>query len=245
MTSELVLTRGLPASGKTTFSTAWVDEAPASRLRVNRDDLRACLYGKPFLDYLGEQAVTTVQHAAITAALGAGKSVVVDDTNLRAKYARALIDLAVAAGASWRVEDFTDIPLAVCIDRDAARGAAGGRMVGEDVIRGMHARYLASGRLPDLAPTATASTTTTAYVPDEKLPPAWIVDVDGTLARMGDRGPFDWHRVSEDTPNPAVVALARALSPAVDIVVMSGRDGIARPPPPHGSPNTASPATPS
>lgn len=99
-------------------------------------------------------------------------------------------------------------------------------MVGEDVIRGMHARYLASGRLPDLAPTVTASTPTTVYVPNETLRPAWIVDVDGTLARMGDRGPFDWHRVSEDTPNPAVVALVRALSPDVDIVVMSGRDGI-------------------
>ena len=41
---------------------------------------------------------------------------------------------------------------------------------------------------------------------------AVIFDLDGTLAlgHFGEpdrRGPFDWHRVSEDTPNPAVVAL--------------------------------------
>ena len=29
----------------------------------------------------------------------------------------------------------------------------------------------------------------------------WIVDIDGTVAIMGDRSPFDWARVGEDLPN--------------------------------------------
>jgi len=65
-------------------------------------------------------------------------------------------------------------------------------------------------------------------VPDESLPPAWLVDVDGTLAHMGDRGPFDWHRVSDDTPNLPVVELVTNLSNTAAIVVMSGRDEVCR-----------------
>ncbi|MEU1730679.1 hypothetical protein [Streptosporangium sp. NPDC020145] len=41
--------------------------------------------------------------------------------------------------------------------------------------------------------------------------PVWIVDIDGTLALRGDRRPYDWHRVGEDTPNPPVVAVVQAL----------------------------------
>lgn len=66
------------------------------------------------------------------------------------------------------------------------------------------------------------------YVPDPELPVAWLVDVDGTLALMatsdGARTPFEWHRVGEDAPNPAVVDLVRALDANAAIVVMSGRD---------------------
>jgi hypothetical protein len=39
----------------------------------------------------------------------------------------------------------------------------------------------------------------------------WLVDIDGTLALRGDRGPFDWDRVGEDLPNPPVVAIVQAL----------------------------------
>lgn len=56
-----------------------------------------------------------------------------------------------------------------------------------------------------------------------------ICDIDGTIAlrredRQGCRGPFDWDRVDEDEPNPAVVALVKLLySSGYDIVFMSGR----------------------
>lgn len=56
--------------------------------------------------------------------------------------------------------------------------------------------------------------------------PAWLFDVDGTLAlrRPGGRGPYDWDRVSEDLPNEPVFAVAHALIDAGDAVVFaSGR----------------------
>ena len=40
----LVITRGLPASGKTTKAREWVAADPVRRARVNRDDVRAQLH---------------------------------------------------------------------------------------------------------------------------------------------------------------------------------------------------------
>jgi predicted kinase len=231
-TGELVITRGLPASGKTTWARAWVSEDPW-RLRVNRDDLRLMAIGRSVLPGRLEDSVTIAQHAAAEALLRAGHGVVVDDTNLRLRHARAWAEVAARAGARFGVRDFTDIPLEVCLARDAARAASGERPVGEAVIRDLYERFLAHGPLPPVplpvAPATVDRPMPGTYVPDPSLPPAWIVDVDGTLALMSRRSPYAWHRVGEDAPNPPVVELVRALRGAGNaIVVVSGRDGVAR-----------------
>ncbi|MDH2424781.1 hypothetical protein [Sphaerisporangium sp. TRM90804] len=52
----------------------------------------------------------------------------------------------------------------------------------------------------------------------------WLVDIDGTLALRGDRGPYDWDRVGEDLPNPPVVAVVQALLQAGHkVAYLSGR----------------------
>lgn len=52
----------------------------------------------------------------------------------------------------------------------------------------------------------------------------WIVDIDGTLALRGERGPYDWDRVGEDLPNPPVVAIVQALLTAGHrVAYVSGR----------------------
>ena len=127
MRPTLILTRGLPASGKTTWARQWVACDPLTRARVNRDDLRQSLFDcDGVLSHQMERQVSTAQRAAVRALLASGSSVVVDDTNLRAKFAREWADLAVDAGADLEVMDFVDVPLSVCIERDAARIAAGG-----------------------------------------------------------------------------------------------------------------------
>jgi predicted kinase len=229
--AELMITRGLPASGKSTWARQWVAEDPAMRARVNRDDLRSNLYGTARPTHQQESAISVVQQAAVRALLAAGRSVVVDDMHLRARYVSNWVAVAASAGAGFGLQDFTDVPVEECIRRDAERGARGDRAVGEEVIRELHGRFLASGRgLPAsaLVPKPDATAAAARYRPDPQLPAAWLVDIDGTLALMGTavggRGPFDWHRVGEDQPNPAVVDLVRALDAKAAIVVMSGRD---------------------
>lgn len=218
--TELVITRGLPASGKTTFARRWVEAAPG-RARVNRDDLRATLFGRQRLEFTQEQQVTLAQHAAVRALLLGGSSVVVDDTNLRLRYARAFADLAVAAGAEFGVEELTT-PLEECLRRDAARAAAGERAVGERVLRELAARY-GGVRLP-VTPTETVAVPVRSYLPDPSLPRCVLVDIDGTVALIGDRGRFEEHLVERDLPNPSVIDVVRRLhASGHEIVFLSGR----------------------
>jgi predicted kinase len=219
--SRLLITRGLPGSGKTTFARTlqpWV-------VRVNRDEIRWMLHGRRLYTQWAEGQVAAVQRAMVEALLRARADVVVDDTNLRSRTVRDWAELAARHGATFEVHDFTDVPLAECLRRDAGRPAD--ERVGETGIRRMYERFLAGRRLP--LPVPEVATSDVRYVPDPDLPPALLVDIDGTVAVMGDRGPYDWHRVGEDIPHRAVIDAVRAMHAAGNAIVFcTGRDESSR-----------------
>lgn len=226
--STLTITRGYPGSGKTTFARAFVEEAPHERVRINRDDLRFMLWGRYHgLTFEQEQRVTKVQHAAVKAALLAGQSVVVDDTNLRLRNARAWADLAVEVGAEFRCVD-SEATVEDCIRWDAERIERGERGVGETVVRHLAQRFVRPW--PEVKPTArTPQAPPRPYVPNGSLPTAWLVDIDGTLAHHGDRDIYDLTRVSEDTPDLVILDLVAAVQEqGHDVVFLSGRSEVAR-----------------
>jgi predicted kinase len=225
----LRITRGLPASGKTTIARAWVAEDPVRRARVNRDDLRAQLHDGVFVPQSEEttgteKAVTAARDATITALLNRGVSVFCDDTNLPARTARDLRRLAVLAGAEFEVVDLTDVPLATCVERNAQR--AGRAFVPEDWIQDMHRRYIAGKPHPLPLPDEVETNRDAAepYVAPEHTPRAILVDIDGTTALMAARSPYDETRVHEDRPNLPVIAAVRAMHAAGhEVVFCSGR----------------------
>lgn len=57
---------------------------------------------------------------------------------------------------------------------------------------------------------------------------AIIVDYDGTLARRGDREPYEWTRVGEDEPILPVIFVVQHLSIFCQVLIVSGRDEICR-----------------
>jgi predicted kinase len=224
----LIITRGLPASGKSTRARAWVDARRAHRARVNRDDLRTMLDYGVFEKGVTEPRILAARDALILGLLAKGLDVICDDTNLPQRSARDLARLARRAGAGFEVEDFTDVPLETCIERDAARGDK--KPVGEAVIRDMHARYLAGRVLPlPLPEEPTGAISAVAYEARPGTPRAVMVDIDGTVALMGARSPFDETRVHEDRPNLAVITVVRAMVAAGNAVVfLSGRTAACR-----------------
>jgi predicted kinase len=219
--TRLLITRGLPASGKTTFAR----KLQPYVVRVGRDDLRVMLHGRRLFTQWAEGQVTAVQRTVVEALLRAGASVIVDDTNLRPATARGWAEMAARFGATFEVHDFTDVPLEECLRRDADRPAD--LRVGETAIRNMYDRYLKNRNLP--LPVPFVEPDEASYEPDPDLPPAILVDIDGTVALMGSRSPYDWHRVGEDVPNQAVIDAVRAMHSAGNAIVFcTGRDEDAR-----------------
>ena len=138
----LIITVGLPASGKTTRARTWIADNPHQRTRINRDDLRQMMGFAPIGNDAQETAVTDVQRTAVTTLLLAGWDVVVDDTNLHPATRRGWYDLAIDCGANHLVWDLTDVTPETCIERDQQRAAAGQRATGETIITAMHRKYL-------------------------------------------------------------------------------------------------------
>lgn len=220
--STLHITRGLPAAGKTTWAREWVGEDPRNRSRVNRDDLRLMLYGTAHgLTHDQEAHVTSASHSLVLAHLRRGLDVVADDTNLRAKYLANWRQIAERAGAALELHHF-DIDVDEAIRRDSARSAS----VGADVINGM-ARFLVKGKIAG-APAVNAPVEPERYTPRPDYDDAVIVDIDGTLATMTGRAPYDWSRVHEDAPVEAIVELVGLLRQGHQIIFMSGRDEACR-----------------
>ncbi len=227
--STLVITRGLPGSGKSTRAHAWVAEDLAGRARVNRDDLRAMLHDGAWRGHDTEFQILGARDLLITSLLRRGIDVVCDDTNLPQRAARDLANLAVATGADLVVWDLTDVPVDLCIERDRDRE----RTVGEDVIRDLYRRYLAGRRYPLPIPVPDRAEPSLdpprPYIPRPDAPLAVLVDVDGTVALMGERSPYDEDLVHLDEPNPAVIAAVQAMHAAGHAVVFcSGRTEASR-----------------
>ena len=224
----LVITRGIPASGKTTWAKQWAAGGP-DRVRVNRDDLRHLLYDRYVLPYQEEKVVTEVQNRMVERLLKSGKSVVVDDTNLKLRYAHNWRDIAHAVGADFEVKDFTGVPLDTALGWDDLRASTGQRFVGATVVRDFYDRYVRGGVAPIQPVPEKIAVEPVQYIPDKTLPKAWLFDIDGTLAHMNDRGPFEWGKVGEDDLDETIASIAHALTrDHYFVVIVSGRDAACR-----------------
>ena len=137
--TELRVTRGLPGSGKTTFARAWVEEDLVGRARVNRDELRVMLHNGRHEGDMTEGTVVNARDAMICMLLDWGISVVVDETALPERTMDDLRAIAADCGVEVTVTDLRDVPLDVCLTRNAIRE----HPVPEEKIRDMHARYIA------------------------------------------------------------------------------------------------------
>lgn len=142
----LIVTRGLPASGKTTAAKRWQAADPARRVRINRDDLRLAGFGVYVLKHKQEELITKVQRVAVVRRLRMGLDVIADDTNLTTWTLYGWRDLAYIVKARLIVWDFLCVPIDHCIESDRQRGIAGQRCVGSTTITDMARRIEESPR---------------------------------------------------------------------------------------------------
>jgi predicted kinase len=227
--STLIMMRGVPGSGKTTRALELISQNKGM-VRVNRDDIRLELWGlrkgAPANEYekyrsREKSEIIPERNRRITEALLAGKSVVVDDTNLTENHEKQLRALAESCDAQFQIRRL-DTPLDKCIRRNAAR--PDGERVPEDVIRQMQ-KQLDAASQPTFAP----------YVGQAGLPEVAICDLDGTAALFtkADRNPYDCSRADEiDKPNYAVRSALTGLystGNVDEVIYLSGRSDKFRP----------------
>lgn len=203
--SKLIMTLGLPASGKSTWAKEQVAKSGGNIKRVNKDDLRDMIdagkWGRS-----NEKQILEIRDKIVQHHLHLGNVVIVDDTNLAPKHGETLRALAKENGAEFEIKSFLDVPIKVCIERDLKRPVS----VGERVIKQMYDSFLKPEPV--------------TYVAPEGKPKAIIVDIDGTLAHMNGRSPYDYTKVSEDTVDERVRDLVNLLGKTFTVLIVSGRD---------------------
>ncbi len=204
---KIYLTKGLPASGKTTWANKKVTDSKGRIVNINKDDLRAMLHA--YANSKRREAfIIKVQEAITQVAFEDGYDVIWSDTNLNPIHearANALADTV-------QIVDFTDVPLQECISRDKNRA----KSVGEKVIRQHYNQWLRKEPIP--------------MAQDSTLPKACLFDLDGTLFNKSpERGYYDWSKVNLDTPKDYVVNILRLYkNSGFQIVLLSGRKEQAR-----------------
>ncbi len=199
---RVILIKGLPSSGKSTWAKTEMGSHLGMYKRVNKDDLRAMLDVSKWSPD-NEKFVLQLRDHIIFSALKAGKHVIVDDCNLAPKHEIHIKEL-VKGKAEVEIKDFTDVDVEECIRRDLKRA----NNVGERVIRQMYNQFLKPK--PEVR------------IYDPNLPDAIICDLDGTLALFGDKNPYD-RDFSQDVLNDPVAKLVKYYKDSCQIIIVSGR----------------------
>lgn len=214
----VVIARGLPASGKTTYALEWVNADPDNRVLIEKDEIRKdsrLFEGGAYNHKRGDEAIVIKERDdLIERALAKGKSVISSDTNLLNRHVTQISNIARKYSATVEVVDFLDVPLKDLIKRDAERENS----VGEQVIRRMFHDHV--------------KTLTTFLKYDPELPMVVVSDLDGTLTTgPKNRSPYEWHKVGNDDINLGVAHLLDGvkLMDYAKVFIFSGRDSVCRP----------------
>jgi predicted kinase len=212
--STVYITIGVPASGKSTWARENADDLNA--VIVCRDDIRI-MQGLKHGE--NEQLVTEAHRAMIEGLILEGKNVIVADTNAVKKFRNQLIKFCHQHGA-----DVELVPFWVSLDEAILRDSNRKERVGADVVRKMYETL--SGQWEELGRQSATGLPVQSYkdYSHGDRDAAIVVDIDGTVAKMNGRSPYDYSRVGEDLYIDDVCNVVNNLSYFYKLVFVSGRD---------------------
>lgn len=212
---KVIVTLGLSGSGKTTWANEFVAANPDTTV-VCKDDIRLAMGATPNGQRVKESKVVERRNELILEAINKGQNVIVADTNLNpvhSKNIKALVFPKYRNSYEFEIKDFTDVPVNVCIERCSKRPE--GKDFWKSIIMKQKSEWL---------PAAKKYTHPEYYLGSK--PKCVIFDLDGTLAIMNGRSPFDDARCFEDLPNYPMVDIAKMYAnfSDIEVICLSGRD---------------------
>lgn len=183
MAGKLIMTVGIPGSGKSTWAESLRQTDPNNFVIVERDATRTVLFGPSYHkgapNKKAEDEVTQVNSALVKSGLSDGKTVIISDTNVNSRVASELVRLARENKSDFEFEHF-DVSPEECKRRNEARGAAGGRQVPDEIMdRFISNAYGIDGKLKKAK--VSSKTGIVSFVP-EQTPGSKLIDAYNTKA---------------------------------------------------------------
>lgn len=248
---KILILQGISGSGKSTFAKKLYGSNPTKWEIVSRDLTREELLGKENLEkyfaqgqnFAVEEEVTKREHLSIASALKRGKSVIIDNTNLKKKYVSEYCKIAIDMGLSF--EDIATKRFETDVDTACQRVTERNeRIVPREVIQ---RQYDTIRNVGDIIDEQFWDSLLNEYKPrqwflppfniepitaDKTLPKAIICDLDGTLAHrslntngyISYRSFYDYDKCDTDEVDSLVADVVKGLhQQGYTIIFVSGR----------------------
>ena len=143
---RIILTRGIPASGKSTWAKQEVLKDPKHSIRINRDDLRN-MSGQYWVP-AREKYILSCRNLLLNTAIYMNfNTIIIDDMNLNPRdidyIIKAINIFNKVLKNQYKIEfkDFTNVPLNVCLERDNKRENPLGEKIIRDIFNKYQTRY--------------------------------------------------------------------------------------------------------
>ena len=216
-TPTLTLLVGSPASGKTTYA-EWIVRTEAKTMRISRDEIRFAQF-QDRMDGPTEAMITKIINEQIKTLLLNGWNVILDNCNTKWDYLKEPInDFKEMANIEFKL---FDLPLEELFERNENRT----RKVPKKVIETMFYQLQDLKKKCDFKPIKKVRKELEYIEQNTTLPKAIICDLDGTLALMNGRNPFDASKCDEDLINePVANVLKNYKKLGYKILLVSGRE---------------------
>src|SRR3989344_3526916 len=213
---QVVLTVGLQASGKTTWAKELINKEPNKWKRVNKDDLRDMMDIGLWSEE-NEKLILRVRDTIILESLRSGYSVIIDDTNLSPKHHQRISSI-VGDKADIVIKNFTDVSLEECLRRNKDRE----NPLKDQIIIDTYNKYLLEKNMLDFSGKNIPSINKEPLVTYHSyLSDCIICDLDGTLALLNGRNPYDSSTCENDGVNHSIVFMLNTIQYA-DVVFSEG-----------------------
>lgn len=226
---------GPPGSGKSTWAQTYIDFVDSKAVIVSRDGFRKMFKGDYRVDQDSEKLITTAVNSVVTEALKK-HDVILDACHCKMSYIKEVIDtFGKIADIDYRLME--NLTLEELINRNTVRTAE--KQVPVDVIKrfkdGFNHIISNTNEIDMLITLGSEKKVESVQAPeyDTSKPDCIIVDVDGTVAHMGDRrGPFEWDKVDLDYPDEVIIGIIEDLyfhalhsGDYLEVIFVSGREG--------------------
>lgn len=216
--SKLIILQGPPCSGKSTWAAEYKRQEDPEVVIVNRDDIRFEL-GNGKYTMKREDEVTEIEYLRVMNGLVAGKTVILDATNLNPTYLKKWLELPVEY--TYKIKEFY-VPYAEAMKRSKARKEAGGLYINRNTMTNFYKKYYNKDFRDELTDKRVIRE------PEVRLPSVVICDLDATLALHQGREPFEWDLLKTDKMDPRLRLLLNHFMGLYKVVFITGRPESAR-----------------